>query len=284
MQQRPLAMASLHADRYHLDLDPATRAPHLLRGWCRTLAYVALAASAWPAMAQVQATVKTDGDWRYALGAGGSAARGNTSSTSVNLSGEAVRATAGSKFDVAARGLYTKSSGATTAQNAALTGQYNLDFTPLYFSFAKLDALRDDPANISLRYSAFAGAGRHVFKTDANTLDVSLGLGYTQDKYLTPTLISNDLVTRYGRAEGLLAEESTHKLTGTTSLRQKFTYFPNLQRSGDARAVFDAGLSVSMTPTLALTAGITYRYDTNPGVGLVKGDTLFVTGIQVKLD
>ncbi len=30
--------------------------------------------------------------------------------------------------------------------------------------------------------------------------------------------------------------------------------------------------------------GLTYRYDSDPGVGLKHGDTLFVTGIALKID
>ena len=50
------------------------------------------------------------------------------------------------------------------------------------------------------------------------------------------------------------------------------------------RGVFDAGLSVSMTQRLSLTAGLTYRYDSDPGEGLERLDTLFVTGIALKMD
>jgi putative salt-induced outer membrane protein len=248
------------------------------------LSLLLLTAVTLPALAQVQATVKPDGRWRYAIGAGGSAAAGNSKSSALNVSGEAVRAAATSKLVAYGRGVYAKSNGATTARNAALGTQYNLDFTPKYFNFGKLDALRDTTANIDSRVSVFAGVGRHFVKTEAHTFDVSAGLGYTDDRYSTPTLISNELRTRQGRPEGLLVEESSHKLTANTSLRQKLSIFPNLQDRGEARAVFDAGLSVAMTTTLSVTAGLTHRYDSNPGIGLVKGDTLFVTGLQFKLD
>lgn len=265
----------------HASLRPRAR----LRIPLRIAACAAFFAAAAPAaLAQVQATVKADGQWRFAIGAGGSASRGNSSSTSINVSGQAVRATAYDKIDIAGRGLYTKSEGETTAENAGLTGQYNRDFTPRFFSFGKLDALRDEPANISARWSVFGGVGQHVIRSDANTWDISAGLGYTHDSYVDPTVVSDELRSSYGRAEALLAEESTHKLTETTSLRQKLTVFPNLRESGNVRAVFDAGISVAMTTRLALTAGLTYRYDNDPGVGLKKGDTLFVTGIQFKLD
>ena len=48
--------------------------------------------------------------------------------------------------------------------------------------------------------------------------------------------------------------------------------------------MFDSGLSVAMTKTLSLTAGLNYRYNSDPGEGVKKGDTLFVTGIAMKID
>ena len=55
------------------------------------------------------------------------------------------------------------------------------------------------------------------------------------------------------------------------------------RRGGGYRGVFDSGLSVAMTNVLSLTAGLNYRYNSDPGPGLKESDTLFVTGIPVKL-
>ncbi|MES1161478.1 MAG: DUF481 domain-containing protein, partial [Rhizobacter sp.] len=59
---------------------------------------------------------------------------------------------------------------------------------------------------------------------------------------------------------------------------------PALHSGGGYRGVFDSGLAVAMTKTLSLTAGLNYRYNSDPGVGVKKSDTLFVTGIAVKID
>ncbi|CAN5902479.1 hypothetical protein BH11PSE8_BH11PSE8_37270 [soil metagenome] len=236
------------------------------------------------ALAQAQATVKTDNRFRYALGAGASYASGNTDSSSVNLSGDAVRATTDSKWQIGGKALWARTDGQTTAENIALGTQYDRDFSPLNFGFVKADFLRDKPANVSSRSSLFGGAGRHVIRTETLTWDVSIGLGYTEDRYIDPAEVNDELRSRYGRAEALLAEESTHKWTPTTSFHQKLSVYPALRSGGGYRGVFDSGLSVAMTDTLSLTAGLNYRYNSDPGSGLKKGDTLFVTGISVKID
>jgi putative salt-induced outer membrane protein YdiY len=236
------------------------------------------------AFAQAQATVKPDGQFRSAFGAGASYASGNTSAASVDLSGDAVRATADSKWQLGGKANWGRTEGVTTVENLAFGTQYDQDITPNWFGFGKADVLRDRPANVSTRASLFGGVGRHVIRTETLTFDVSAGLGYTEDRYVDPADVNGAFRTRYGRAEALLAEESRHQFTETTSFHQKLSLYPALRSGGGYRGVFDSGLSVAMTNTLSLTAGLNYRYNSDPGAGLKKGDTLFVTGISVKLD
>jgi putative salt-induced outer membrane protein len=245
---------------------------------------LALVFSALSGTALAQATVKDDGRWRYALGAGASFSSGNSESSSVTLTGEAVRATNDSKWGIGGRALQSRSEGQTTADNAALGTQYDQNFSDRLFGFGKLDYLRDQPANLDYRASGSVGVGKHVVRAETTTWDVSVGLGYAKDQYASPSPVAGQLRDSYGRAELVLGEESTHKFSQTTSFRQKLGLFANLQRGSEYRAVFDAGLSVAMTDALSLTAGLTYRYDSAPTLNLNNSDLLFVTGISVKLD
>jgi len=255
---------------------------HIARPTLR--AAIALAAATLAIEAQAQATIKPDGQYRFALGAGASYASGNTDASSLNLAGDGVRATADSKWQFGGKALWSRINGATSAENMSLGTQYDSDITPQWFGFGKADVMRDKQANVSSRVSLFGGAGHHAIKTDTLTWDLSAGLGYTQDRYITPADVSGELRTRFGRAEALLAEESTHKWTPTTTFHQKLSLYPALRSGAGYRGVFDSGLSVAMTSTLNLTAGLNYRYNSEPGDGLKKGDTLFVTGIAVKID
>lgn len=174
--------------------------------------------------------------------------------------------------------------GTTSAENIQLGTQLDQNITPDWFGFGKADYLRDKPATVATRASLFGGVGRHVVKTDALTFDLSVGLDYTEDRHFDAADVNGGLRTRYGRAEALLAEESKHKWTPTTSFPQKLSVYPALKSDGGCRGVLDSGLSVAMARSLSLTAGLNYRYNSDPGAALKKGDTLFVTGIAVKLD
>lgn len=237
-----------------------------------------------PLLSQAQVTLKPDGQWRYLLTAGANLSSGNNDARSLNLSGEAARQTVDDKWIWTARADQARNAGVSTTDRYVLRTQYDRNISPDWFGFGSGETLRDQLANIDARYSVASGVGRHVWRSERGYFDVSTGLGYTYDRYITSTDIAGTMRDRYGRLELVLAEESSHKLTDTTSLRQKFTLLPNLRDSGKYRAVLDTGLTVAMTPTINLSAGLSYRYDSDPGTGLEKVDAMFVTGVSLRFD
>jgi putative salt-induced outer membrane protein YdiY len=248
------------------------------------LLLAACAALAAAAPAQAQVTLKPDGLWRYLYTAGANATAGNSDSTAFNLSGEGVRMTDEDRWTFRGVGAYGKTNGSVTAERYAAGTQYNRNFSTDWFGFGSADALREPPANIDYRWSAASGVGRHLVRTGNNTLDTTVGLGYTQDRYVRETQVLGGLRDDYGRFELVVGEESTHKLSQSTILRQKFTVYPNITDGGNYRAMFDAGLSVAMTPALSLTTGLNYRYNTDPGAGLKRMDASLVTGVSLRFD
>jgi putative salt-induced outer membrane protein len=237
-----------------------------------------------PALSPAQVTLKPDGQWRHLLTAGANVSTGNNQSGTLNLQAEGARQTGTDKWTWDARFDRGRSAGVDTIERHGLRTQYNRDFAVDWFGFGSGEWQRDRLANIAARYSVATGVGRHVWRDDSGFFDVSGGLGYTHDRYVAPTDVAGALRERYGRMELVLAEESSHKLTDTTSLRQKFALYPDLRERGKVRAVLDTGLTVAMTQTIHLTAGLNVRYDSDPGTNLKKGDAVFVTGISVRLD
>lgn len=240
--------------------------------------------------AWAQVTLKPDGQWRSLFTAGANATSGNSNTTQLNAVGEGARVTERDKLTVRGQANYGQVNGATATQRYLLGSQYNRDISRHSFYFGSADLLRDRPANIDLRYSLATGVGRHMRLDDIdNTFDISLGLGYTQDRYMRTVQLLGQTRTDYGRTELVMSEESNHKISDTTKLRQRVALFPNLTDRGAYRALLDTGVSVAMTKSLSLTAGLSYRYDSDPGiglpgVGLKKGDAAFVTGVSLRFD
>jgi hypothetical protein len=82
--------------------------------------------------------------------------------------------------------------------------------------------------------------------------------------------------------EALVGEESTHKLTDTTSFMQRLVAYPGLSsdRSGEYRLAFDAGLKAQVVGGWNLVVTLSSRYDSLPAAGKKSTDTFFFTGLQ----
>ena len=236
------------------------------------------------AQALAQATVKPDGEWRYALTAGATFASGNTVSKALNASGDVVRATNATRFTAYARTNSATTNGAQSADQQTVGAQYNYDLTPKWFGFNQAEGVRDRPSNIGAQVTASTGAGYNVVKSGDNLFALSAGVGYNYERYADPSIVAGGLRSERSIIEGLIAEETSNKIFPTTTFRQKFTAFPGLNNKGDFRSTFDAGLSVAMTPVLSLTTTLSIRYNNDPGAGVKRTDTLFITGLTVKID
>lgn len=244
----------------------------------------ALSAALLASAAQAQTTLKMDGVWRGSIGAGASIINGNSRSSSYNLNTEAIRLTKNDKTRFYATGLYGKTNGVQSANLIRGGGRYDHDLTPQVFGFGSVDLERDKIGNLKYRVAPAVGLGYHVVKNDNHTFDVFAGVGYVHDEFYTPKLIAGSTRSKYGRPELLIGEQSAHKITDSTSLRQSFVVYPNLDDRGEYRSVFDAGLAVAMSSKVSLTMSLVNRYSSDPGPGVKKSDTLFVTGIAAKIE
>lgn len=242
----------------------------------------ALLASGTAAFAQ--ATVKDDGQWRASLGLGASNASGNTRATSLSFNADAVKATKQDKVSLYGNAQYAKSNGVTTGEQFRLGSRYDYNFGTQWFGFGGLDLERNKFANLKLRSQLSGGLGYHLIKTDSTTFDLFGGVGFTSDKYIAATLIDGANRSSYSYTALVLGEESTHKLSDTTSFKQRLVLVPNLKNSGEYRANWDAGLAVAMSKTMNLNVGFALAHNSEPGTGRKATDTLLTTGISVKFD
>ena len=242
------------------------------------------ATSAVSLSAAAQATVKDDGQWRSALGAGLSLSSGNTKSTSFTFAGDAVRATKEDKINIYASALYAKTNSVTTGEQLRAGTRYDWNLDPSLFAFGGLDLEKDKIAELKLRGAVNAGLGYKVINTPDLTFNVLGGVGYTSDRYDFARDVDGELRSRFSYASLLIGEESTHRFSDTTAAKQRLVIYPNLKDRGEFRAQFDAGLAVAMTKAMNLNVGFAVRHNSAPGTGFKKTDTLLTTGIAVKFE
>jgi putative salt-induced outer membrane protein len=235
-------------------------------------------------LAQAQATAKADGQFRYALGLGASLSSGNTKSSNLSLVADGVRLTDQNKTSLYANAQYARSAGTTTGDQLRLGGRYDHNLNPELFAFGGLDFDRNKFANLNLRSQLSGGLGWHAVKNASTTWDLFGGLGYTSDKYSSAMLIDGSTRSSYGYLSLLLGEESSHKLSATTSAKQRLVIVPNLKNRGEFRANWDAGLAVAMSSAMNLNVGLSFAHNSEPGPGRKATDTPVVNSVSVKFD
>lgn len=235
-------------------------------------------------LVHAQATLKPDGQMRAAIGLGASIASGNTEATNFSLQADAVRATAQDKISLYGNALYARSAGTTTGEQARLGGRYDFNLTSDIFAFGGLDFERNKFANLELRSQAGGGLGWHAIKSPVTSWDLFGGVAYTADKFDLPTTIDGALRSSYSYPSLLLGEESNHKLSDSTTAKQRLVLYPNLRNSGEYRATWDAGLAVAMSKAWNLNVGLAVGYNSQPGAGHKSTDTLLTTGVSMKFD
>ena len=244
--------------------------------------------------AHAQATVVRDGEWRYAFGAGASIASGNSESSQLSFSGDAVTARADDKFTLSGKVLRVSGQGVTQSDQVSGAMRYERDIGERFYGFGELDGLRDRPANLQLRLGSSLGVGYHVVRAERASFDIFTGLGYLDNRYYQPVVIADLLRANYSHLEYLIGEEARLRLTDTTTLNQKLTVYQDLRDTSRYRAVLDAGLSVAIDNRFSLNASIAWRYNSDPGsavagfnlpgVSTARRDFLFVTGLTLKFD
>lgn len=238
---------------------------------------------------------KDDGQWRGSLSSSLALASGNTQSTNFSIGADGVKATKEDKLSVFLTSLYgTRKVGNVEEKTANRTRgglRYDWNLSDRTFVFGLLEAEQDKIADLDSRLVAGGGFGYKVIKEKETTFDIFGGVNYKQDKNTVTQLVRatplpalfRDVTVTSNSTELLLGEESSHKLSDSTSFKQKLTVYPNMTDSGKYRAQFDAGFVTSIASGISFQVTLSNRYNSAVAVGVKKSDTLLLTGINIAL-
>lgn len=229
---------------------------------------------------------RTDGLWRGNGAAALSISSGNTSSSSLQVSADASKATTADKVTVGGLIHYAQSKtlgvDQTTMNKWAGFGQYDYNLSPRAFAFSRLGLEGDELIELNQRASLALGLGYKIFKSERMTFDVLGGVGYMADKYNIAQNIDGKTDTSFNRANIYLGEASSHQLSSTTSFKQRLDVYAGVSGDKAVLVKFSAGLAVAMNSTLSLTVGLTDTYNSKPALGTKSNDAGLFTGVNVK--
>jgi putative salt-induced outer membrane protein len=234
---------------------------------------VALGLTAHAALAQDT----PDGRWHGGLSLSGALSGGNSSTRTLAANADANLATARDKLSLYGVANYGRNRvdgvDATTADLLRVGGRYDFNYGLRWFAFAGAEGETNNAGGISARYNLNGGIGHHLVKNDSHTWDAFGGLNYADTRFIDGNQPQGVQV--------LLGEESSHKLSDTTSLKQRLVYYPDGGELG-SRATFDAGLATRIAGGWTLNAGLSSRYASRVPPGAKKTDNLLTMGFGYK--
>ena len=249
-------------------------------------ARLSLFALAGLASGATSAQVKTDGEWRGVGGAALAMTSGNSTSSAVSINAEMVRATTDDKMTLGASANYARSKSAgvtsTTANKWSAAGQYDTNLSQRVFAFGKLGLEGDEIINLTLRSTLAAGLGYKVIDSAEASLNVFGGAAHSSDRYDAPKVIGGKTGERFSRTSALLGEESSHKLSSSTTFKQRLDLYPGATGDKAVLAKFTSSLAVAVSSTLNLTVGLVDNYNSKPPSGTKRNDIGLFTGVNVK--
>jgi putative salt-induced outer membrane protein len=240
-------------------------------------ARMVLACAAALGGASAAAQEELDNQWHGDISIGGAFASGNSASRALTAKADVAKANPLDKITLFGLLNYARSAvdgvDTTTANRLALGGRYDHNLTAAAFVFGGVDAETNRASGLRSRYGVSAGAGYKLLRTESSSWDLFAGVGHA--------IVTDTDGSRAQGAELQLAEESSHEINPSTTVKQRFVFRPGTGRLGKL-ATFDASLATDITEGWTLNAGLSIRYDSNPAEGLKSTDTLLTLGFGHK--
>lgn len=230
----------------------------------------------------ISAQTLQDNQWHGGIAIGGSYASSNNVAQTFNLSANGTKATMEDKlglYSVINYGSNTVNKVKTnTAQLLRIGGRYDYNMSANSFFFGGSELETNKIQNIDSRYSFNTGAGFKLIKTEDTSFDLFTGLGYSNTRFgitIPPSPSSKKGV------EFLLGEESTHKLSNTSSVKQRLAIYPGSSDIG-TRGTFDVSLATVVANGWTLNASAAVSYTSKPSNNFKRTNSLVTFGFGYK--
>ncbi|MCI0523750.1 MAG: DUF481 domain-containing protein [Acidobacteria bacterium] len=217
--------------------------------------------------------------WSGTFDAGLSLTRGNADTNTFTIAANAARAGARDKISVYAATIKARARSRTTGLQEETAnairggGRYEINLTSRSFAFGFSDLEFDEFQRLDLRLVLGGGLGWHAVKNENTLLDVFGGASYNKEYFSTGLKRST--------GEILIGQELTQKLSSRSLLKERLTFFPNVQNTGEYRLNFDTSLVTNLNRWLSWQITLSDRYLSNPVPGAKSNDVLLTTGIRL---
>jgi putative salt-induced outer membrane protein YdiY len=202
--------------------------------------------------------------------------RGNTSTTNLNITGDA--ASDPKKVNVwkfKAIYLRDETDGAVSADRLLFDARYQRAISTRVYGYAGVGFLEDEFKAIDYLWAPAAGIGYKLVATDTTTFDTDAGLGVRIEKNPGTDATTDLSVT--------LSDKFEHKLSKDSSITQGFTALWTASDFGDALYTFTTGVTSALTRRTQIKVELLDAYVTRPPTETVKqNDVALLTSFVYK--
>jgi putative salt-induced outer membrane protein len=217
--------------------------------------------------------------WTGYVESGLSLTQGNSETTNFATGAHATRTTLKDKTSLYLATVYAKDSttgkSRTTANAIRWGGRYEYNLTSRLSAFGFTDFEHDQFQLLDVRFVPGGGIGWYLIKGTQSEFQIFGGGSYNYENF-------SDGITR-NSAELLTGEDWIYKLSDRVSFTERFTYFPNLNETGEYRLTFDSGILTKLNGWLDWHLTLSDRYLSNPVATVKKNDFLLTTGVRLSL-
>jgi putative salt-induced outer membrane protein YdiY len=216
--------------------------------------------------------------WDGAADFGFALATGNSETTTISSGLALSRTTARDKTSGYFTSLFASNredDDTTLANIVRGGGRYEYNFSGRAFAYGTTELESNELQDLDLRLVLGGGFGYRAVRKERLALDVFGGSVWNREWF------ANDLERDSG--EGQIGQSLTYKLTDRASLKQQFSFYPNLADAGAFRHTLDTTLVTSITRRIGWQMTVSNRYLSAPPTGLERNDLLLTTGLTYKI-
>lgn len=211
--------------------------------------------------------------WETLASAGLTLTKGNSDTMLANLGVTTTKKWTANEIGLGASMTYGEVSGVQNVNNYNGNAQYNRLFSERLYGGLKLNATKDDIANIDYRLTLSPLLGYYFLKEPATQLSAEVGPSYVIEKLGA---------TSRSYAGLRLGERFEHKFSDRAKLWQTAEFIPQVDQFSQYLINVELGVDSTITKQVSLRAVLQDNYNSKPAVGRKANDLRLITGIAYK--
>lgn len=247
------------------------------RHFFRSVICAALTALAGAAAAQNQPAPLTppppQPNWETLATAGMTLTKGNSDTLLANLGVASARKWRENEVGLGASFSYGEASGLKNVDNLSGFAQYNRLFSERFYGGLKVNAVKDEIADLDYRVTLSPLAGYYFVKEADTRLSAEIG----------PSYLLEQLGGVSKSYTGLrIGERFEHKFNARAKMWQTADFTMQLDRSSKYLVNAELGASAAITDQVSLRVVLQDTYDSIPALGRKANDVRLISGLEYK--